>query len=264
MENEEEGSLYIVDLRKQHMSKIEKAIANNNGLYEAVFRNFKISSQKNENIWYSLEKVPPLYSNLVTLSRNWVPDTIFEQIDKKSERDRWNEWSIKDSFAVLNLEKIGLKKLFDAKWMYLEDSKFKPSENLRINFEIVSDENGLRDWKSAWGSYEEGEDLADQIFDSSLLFDKDIFLVAAYKNEKLESGCLVNRTDDVLGISNFFSPNQNYWSATIEFIKKAIGRNDIVGYESNLELIERLRSLGFDPLGDLSVWLKKSPETQTS
>src|SRR5215204_6002619 len=109
--------------------KLKKAILNNNDLYEAVCGAQNISFERTDAIRYALEKAPPLYSNLVTISENWQPDRVFDSINAEFERENWEKWSIKDSFAALDLEPHGFKKVFDARWLYLEAAKFTPLEN---------------------------------------------------------------------------------------------------------------------------------------
>jgi hypothetical protein len=72
------------------------------------------------------------------------------------------------------------------------------------------------------------------------------------------SSCLVNQTEDVLGIANFFSPVEDmlFWSDTISNIFSSIGRVEIVGFERT-ELANQLHNLGFQPMGDLIVWVKQ-------
>jgi hypothetical protein len=53
--------------------KLQRAIDNNHGLYEAIFASHGIRWNKNASSWYCIEKVPPLYSNLVTRSAAWRP-----------------------------------------------------------------------------------------------------------------------------------------------------------------------------------------------
>ena len=98
-----------------------------------------------------------------------------------------------------------------------------------------------------------------KFFMTDLLNDPKIYFVAGYKNEKIECGCLLNRTADVLGISNFFAPESNieYWSEIIKFIFDTIKLTDIIGYERK-DFSERLKDLGFEAIGNLTVWLRKS------
>ena len=90
-----------------------------------------------------------------------------------------------------------------------------------------------------------------------MLDDPDVRFIAGHKGDSLVSGCLVNASDDVLGISNFFGPDDSvdYWSAMIEFIRSDIRSADIVGYERESEKFE---GLGFESPGNLSVWVKRT------
>lgn len=236
--------------------KRQKAIRNNNDLYREIFAAQNIESGNTDTIWYCLEKTPPLYSNLVTISENWQPDKIFGEIDRKFEIEKWDEWSIKDSFGLLNLNRYGFAKLFNAGWIYLEAEKFTPKSESRIlRYEIVRSEDALARWKIAWDS---DERLGKQIFSAKLLDNPRVFFVAGYDDKKIVSGCFVNRTGDVLGVSNFFSPEKDsvYWSEIISFIFDTKGLLDIVGYERT-DLVKDLQALGFKSAGDLIVWLKR-------
>ncbi len=235
--------------------KIQQAIYNNNGLYEAIFANHQIKFKQTDFIRYSLEQTPPLYSNLVTISKDWKPDDIFGNIDIRYENEKWDEWSVKDSFGVLDLSEYGFTKLFEAQWIYLEAEKFKPyGTNGSLHYEIVTTENVLSAWRIAWDS---DEQLGKEIFNPKLLNNPKVYFVAGYDGKQIVSGCFVNRTDNILGISNFFAPDKDnkYWSETISFIFGSIGQRNIVGYERN-ELADTLQTLGFVVVGDLTVWLK--------
>jgi hypothetical protein len=235
--------------------KIQQAIYNNNGLYEAIFANHQIKFKQTDFIRYSLEQTPPLYSNLVTISKDWKPDDIFGNIDIRYENEKWDEWSVKDSFGVLDLSEYGFTKLFEAQWIYLEAEKFKPyGTNGSLHYEIVTTENVLSAWRIAWDS---DEQLGKEIFNPKLLNNPKVYFVAGYDGKQIVSGCFVNRTDNILGISNFFAPDKDikYWSETISFILGSIGQRNIVGYERN-ELADTLQTLGFVVVGDLTVWLK--------
>ncbi len=235
--------------------KLRKAIQNNNDLYKAIFKPHQIESHHNSSIWYYLEKTPPLYSNLVTLSEDWKPDEIFRQIDATYGVENWEEWSIKDSFQTLNLIEYGFKKLFDAKWLYLEVENFKPIQSdKKLNYKIVESEEILADWRKAWDT---NENLGKEIFKPKLLDDPKVRFIAGFEEQNLISGCFINETEHVLGISNFFAPDESieYWSGLVEFIFASFNFADIIGYERD-DLAKELQLLGFETIGDLTVWLK--------
>ncbi len=236
--------------------KLQKAICNNNDLYEAILSSQNIKSHKTNSIWYCLEKTPPFYSNLVTISKEWKPDKVFRNIDFNYEKEKWEEWTIKDSFAVLDLNKYEFTKLFDAQWMYLEVANFIQTEKTgNLPYEIVGNEETLSAWRLAWDA---DERIGKQIFSPKLLNNSKVYIVAGYQEEQIVSGCFVNKTGNVLGISNFFAPNKevHYWSDTISFILESVESLDIVGYERN-ELTDKLYLLGFEQIGNLTVWQKK-------
>lgn len=236
--------------------KIQKAISNNNDLYEEIFSHHQIKFHRARSVCYCLEKTPPLYSNLVTISKDWEPDEIFANIDFNYENEGWDEWSIKDSFAVLDLNKYGFTKLFDARWMYLEAAKFSAMRKRSgLRCELIKNESALAMWRLAWDS---DEQLGREIFNSRLLDNPKVYFVGGYADDRIISGCFVNRTEDFLGLSNFFAPGGkiDYLSDMVSFIFNSIERTDIVGYERK-KLVADLSVLGFEDTGKLSVWLKK-------
>lgn len=234
------------------LTQLQKCINNNHALYQAVFNRLGVSFNRNDSLWYSLERTPPLYSNLVTSSPEWRADDIFHEIDRRFAEEGWDEWSIKDSFGVLDLTPYGFTKLFDARWIYLEVSKFEPvEEKTGLRYEIVDSVEAFENWLLAWDA---DETLGRRIFDYELMWD--LLFIAGYRGDEIVSGCIINPSDGVRGISNFFAPEVSikYWSEMIEFIRDNVGSVDIVGYERNLE---RLRELGFESPGNLSVWVKQ-------
>jgi hypothetical protein len=243
--------------------KLRKAIRNNCGLYEAVFGSRGIGFRSTDDVWYSTAETPPLYSNLITLSESWKPDDVFRGIDLNYEKEGWEKWSIKDSFAALDLRGAGFKRLFDARWLYLEAARFKPAgEGRRLRYEILNGEDALSAWRAAWDS---DESLGRMIFDARLLRDPRVHFVAGYGERGIESGCLINRTDDVLGVSNFFSPGERvaHWSDIVGFVFDAVEPADLVGYE-RLAAAGELRALGFESVGNLTVWVKREVLRVTS
>jgi hypothetical protein len=67
---------YLALLLKFMDEQLRKAIRNHNDLYGAVFSSLHISFQETNAVWYSLEKAPPYYSNLVTRSPTWQTDEV--------------------------------------------------------------------------------------------------------------------------------------------------------------------------------------------
>ena len=235
--------------------KLKIAILNNNDLYEAVFSAQNMSFLRGRSICYCLEKTPPLYSNLVTVSEKWQPDETLSLIVDNFKRENWEQWSVKDSFAVLDLETFGFRRLFDANWFYLAAARFTPVSNrLGMSYKIVENEKVLTEWRRVWDS---DERLGRKIFQPAMLDDPNVRFVAGEDGEKIVSGCLINKTAGILGISNFFAPAQNieYWSDIIAFVHESIEFTDIVGYQRT-DCLQKIQPLGFETTGDLTVWLR--------
>ena len=237
--------------------KRSKAIQNNLDLYKIILGSHQVESFETDDLWYCLEQTPPLYSNLITKKETWTPDSIFEAIDQIYLTKRWAEWAVKDSFGTLNLTGYGFLKLFDAQWIYLPFKNFKTRNDPRIQFKIANNEDGLLKWIIAWESGE-AESIGNKIFKSTMLSNPNVYFLTAYQGTQIVGGCLVNRTGNVLGISNSFGPESDirYWSGLISFVLENIAPLDIVGYFGN-DLLHLLMSLSFEAVGNLSVWLTK-------
>jgi hypothetical protein len=242
--------------------KRQRAIANNIGFYEELFRSNNIRFCKTNTVFYTTQKALPLISNIVTRSRGWQPDDHFQQIDKAAKNFAWDSWSIKDSFSVLNLSRLGFEKLFHATWFYLEGSAFKRSENsASLRWDLIRGRRELAAWRLAWNKNESGGNVADLIFGDRLLENPRMRFIAGYEGESLVAGCILNRTEPVFGISNFFATDDSAatWSGIIEFIRTSVTSNDLVGYEQAPMIDRSLAGLGFEQVGDLAVWIKKTP-----
>jgi hypothetical protein len=237
-------------------NKRKKAINNNLALYKAVFSSHDKQLQVTEDVYYLEEKTPPLYSNLVTRTASWTPDEEFKTIDQNCSVQGWKEWSIKDSFQCLDLTGFGFEKLFDSKWLYLEATNFvKPDLPLSIDFRVANNNSDLLSWIETWG---EGLELGKQIYNEKLLTNPDIIFVTGYVNEKPKYVALLNKSDDVVGISNFFVPEntREIWTELISWVHGEFGKVDIVGYEDT-DMLSKIASLGVEEVGDLTVWIKK-------
>lgn len=239
------------------MKDKQKLASNNNlALYQAVFAAHNKTLELNDDIYFLPVKTPPLYSNLATRNKDWRPDEIFQQIDKLAKEENWQDWSIKDSFQCLDLTKFGFEKLFDSQWIYLESNDFSSLDTPdHIDFKMIESENDLQLWIEVWG---EGVELGNQIYNKDLLENSDVKFVIGYVDSKPIYVALLNKSDDVIGVSNFFISEKTeiVWSDLVKFIQNQFGLVDIVGYE-DAETVSKIKSIGFESVGNLTVWLKK-------
>ncbi|HVG49902.1 MAG TPA: hypothetical protein VM899_17395 [Rubellimicrobium sp.] len=240
------------ELQGSDMSDLlQKAIDNHVGLYRTILSHLGIDWRIEPDLAYTGEKAPPYYSNAVSRSEQWRPDQRFQRIAEAATANGWTDWSIKDSNDVLDLAPLGFGRLLRASWIHLDAARLQPiSHDLR--FELVAEEEGLVRWRAAW---DPDLQLGQLLFGPELLNDPDLAFVAGYDGDRLVCGCLVNRTGDVLGVSNFFVSGEPRarWAAMVSFIIGRLGRTSLVGYARNAPLAD-LQAIGFEPIGSLSVW----------
>src|SRR3569832_497011 len=93
--------------------ELEQAVANNNDFYDAIFSARGIEFSRTDEAWFTLHRALPLNSNIVTCSIDWKTDSVFHAIVERARQEAWATWSIKDSFAVMQLEQRGFQRLFD-------------------------------------------------------------------------------------------------------------------------------------------------------
>jgi hypothetical protein len=229
--------------------KRNKCIRNSEGLYASVFKAHGIDLKRNEELYYSTEKVPPLNSNVCTKSPLWHPDEIFTEIRARAEKEKWESWSIKDSFACLPLKEYGFEKLFDAQWLYIPAKTSHLREPHGLSFEPVLSDADLERWVRLWGEEE-------NLYTSIMLGDPDLFFVIGREDGEERCAALLNRTDDVIGVSNFFPQSKiaERWSDLLHYIYEAWGPIDVVGYERK-EILDALLPLGAENAGDLTIWI---------
>ncbi len=251
-------------MKLSNKEKLDLAIKNNINLYETIFKSNKVEFTKTRELFYSFRKTPHLHSNIITVSKKWQPELNFKKVDENYRKEKWDEWTIKDSFKELKLEDFGFKKLFDAEWLYLKTDNFLlKKKNTNIFYHIIRDEKYLEKWIIAWNN-QEREKFGKKTFKKILLKNKDLYFIAGFnKNKKLISGGLVNRKGKTLGISNFFSSKREIedFSNLTAFIIHSIKCSAIVGYE-RLEMSKKLRKIGFNAVGQLRVWIKKRKITK--
>jgi hypothetical protein len=235
--------------------RIIRAARNNAELCDAVCRAHGNPGEFHDEMWLNRRQVPRFYPNAGTLAEPSQQQLAL--IDDLTASRLPPGWALKDSFAKLDLESRGFRMLFDAEWIYLPASRIKDIAAARTSarWEIVRDEAALAEWESAWCKAS-GDSSKDRVFLPWLLQEKEIAIVAGYRDERIVAGAIANRSDDVVGWSNFFAPAAEMRDRAAESLA-AIGGVfaglPIVGYEHGDDL-RNACVLGFESLGPLRVW----------
>ena len=146
-------------------------------------------------LWATRLGAPRLYPDVVTLAGPASAKPQHEAIVALTEGGRPGGWSIKDSYAALDLSPLGFRPLFDARWIAYRAAA--PRDPTTLRWRRVGDAPGLADWNAAWGE--------DAPFRPSLLVNDDVAFLAAHHGDALVGGAILNRGAGVIGVSNVFA-----------------------------------------------------------
>ncbi len=234
------------------------AARNNAELCDAVCRSHGNPGEFHDDMWLNRQAVPRFYPNAGTLTAH--SHRQFDLIDELLAARLPSGWAVKDSFCTLDLASRGFQILFGAEWIYLPVSRMKDiASRTSARWEIVRNDLAQAEWESAW-SRSAGDTSEDRIFLPSLIDDKDIAMVACYRDGHIAAGAIANRSDGVVGWSNFFAPAAemlDHAVASLATITRVFPGLPIVGYEHGEDL-RNAHPLGFESLGPLRVWTFQS------
>ena len=233
-----------------------RAARNNAEWCDAVCRAHNNPGEFHDDIWLNRNAVPRFYPNAGTLAE--PSPRQFALIDELIAARLPPGWAVKDSFSMLDLESRGFRMLFDAEWIYLPVSRIKDIASARASarWEIVRTDLALAEWESAW-SEAAGDTSNDRIFLPPLLDNKDVAMLAGFRDRNIVAGAIANRSDDVVGWSNFFAPAIEMFdhaAASLATIAGVFPDLAIVGYEHGDDL-RNAHSIGFESIGPLRVWI---------
>ena len=237
--------------------RLIRAARNNAEWCDAVCRAHGNSGEFHDDIWIGRHPVPRFYPNAGTLAEPSPRQLAL--IDELIAARLPSGWAIKDSFSMLDLESRGFRMLFDAEWIYLPVSRIKDVARTSARWEIMRNDLALAEWESAW-SRSAGDTSEDRIFLPSILENKDVAVVAGFRDGHIVAGAIANRSDDVVGWSNFFAPASEMFDdavASLATIVRVFPGLPIVGYEHGDDL-RNAHSLGFESIGSLRVWMFQS------
>lgn len=241
------------------LSKVELAVLNNIRWYEAMFAAHGLASETNGSVWRSHETPPPFYSNLVVLAPATTVADIRGYAIEIERQPRPDGWSLKDSYACLELAPLGYTALFRADWIWREATQAgAPVINPRLAWVRLVTPSSLAEWERAW--WGDAEDTSGAFrarqFPESLLGNPDCAFFAGLLRGQIVAGGIANRSPGVVGLSNVFAPREfleESWSALTVSISATFAGAPIVGYERGTDL-NVAESVGFARIGKLCVW----------
>jgi hypothetical protein len=234
---------------------VAEAARNNAAWCDAVGSAHGSPGESSRSHWLSRAAMPPGYPNLVTLGPELEP-----ALAAARELDRARPsaaWAVKDSFAVLPLAQAGFRLLFAAEWIVRSALPWRPRERSPGDRWLrVQSEPALAAWEAAWGE-SRGRP---RVFPPALLLRSEVAIMAVLGAEgSIAAGVIANRSEGVVGISNFFANGEARASLRATCIDAAIDAFPglpLVGYELGRDLLES-QALGFERLGSLRIWARQ-------
>jgi hypothetical protein len=237
-------------------SRVELAARNNAIWCDTVCRAHGIPGEFHEEMWLNRQPVPRFYSNMVTLSGQ-ARGAQLAQL-QALETQLTGPWSIKDSFACLDLAPLGFRPLFDATWLWHEPSHTFPGIHIPgVNWSRVESGRELAEWEAAWNGEPAGG--YPRIFLPALLSDPDVLFIAAYQAREIAAGAIANYTDEVVGLSNIFVRAGDaavFWEGFLNMTRELFPGLPVVGYERGPGLALAQRA-GFRLLNPMRVWIRQ-------
>ena len=235
--------------------------ARNNAIWcDTVCRAHGIPGEFHAQLWLSRQPVPRFYPNAVTFANPVAGSAQLAHMQQLLGESLPASAGVKDSFCTLELAPLGFQKLFEATWLWRESRPQLDRAVAQVDWFRVRDADELGEWELAWNGRSAGELAVPpvRVFPPALLADPNIVFIAALMNKRIVAGAIANRTDDVVGLSNVFAPDNaaaRFWPGCVGAAMDAFVGLPLVGYESGGELAIA-RSLGFEAVGPLRVWVR--------
>ena len=205
------------------------AVRNNVEWCDAMCRAHGIAGEADDDAWIWPVRTPPYYPDAVTLRPSGSAAAVLARIDAGPG------CSIKDSFATLHLP--GFEVIVEGSWLYRPSGPARGAEWSAVTA------SELPEWERAWGEPR-------GLFVPALLANAQF--VAARSGGRIVAGAILNRSDDVVGISNVFGGD---WAGAAATAARLYPGMPLVGYAAGDDLAAASRQ-GFEVVGPLRVWMR--------
>jgi hypothetical protein len=242
-------------------SRLELAARNNAIWCDTVCRAHGVPGEFLPAVWLNRNQPPPYHSNLIVLSASSDPAKTIGYIRELIDLPLPGKWSVKDSFATLELEPLGFEVLFEATWIWLDPASREPDRSSPgIQWNRINSPADLADWVTAWSGNTLNSEAVGRPaqFPGSMLEDRQVAFFAGCQGREIAAGGIANRTDGVVGLSNVFvnaGDAQAAWAGLVNRVQLAFPGLPMLGYERSRAL-EFALACGFEPVGNLRVWIR--------
>lgn len=239
----------------------ELAILNNVYWYRAMFQAHQLASVVDDLMWRSEASPPPFHSNLVVLSPAVDMSRVRERL-KALEHTLAAGFSMKDSFANLDLAGAGYEVLFEANWIWHEPTHER-STGARDAWVSITAPEDLAAWEDAWWGDARNSlsGPTGRQFPASLLESPHHRFFAKLDGKTIVAGAIANRSPGAIGLSNAFrlnAPVFDDWTGLMQCASEHFPGVPMVGYERG-EALDQALAAGFVTCGALRIW-QRSPQ----
>jgi hypothetical protein len=234
----------------EQRSRARIAARNNAEWCDIVCRTHGILGRFDLDAWVAPRRTPPYYPDAVTLERSADGERILERIDTTT-----SGCSIKDSFATLDLSASGFEVMHEAEWIHRGPRPAPATDDSGTTWVPLTTPGELEAWEAAWS----GDGGPTDLFRAALLDDLSVTILGGVAGGSIVAGAVLNRTADVVGISNLFTTGGDLdgaWTGCLGYLELASPGSAVVGYEAGDELAAAHRQ-GFESVGPLRVWLMR-------
>lgn len=233
--------------------RAQQAALNNASWCDAVCSAHARPGCFDDGLWWHGGPVPRFYPNVVTLEA--VPADVMARVEALLATRHAAAWSLKDSFACLDLGALECRELFAARWLWRAAVSADAQAPIGPCWRRVTEAAELIDWERAWAA---GSPPAERVFLPPLLNDASNAVIAFERDDKVVAGVMAHRAAGVVGVTNLFVPDEDadrYRRACLDAAAAVFPGLPLVCYEIDAEalLFERL---GFESVGRLRVWIR--------
>ena len=219
------------------------AVLDNAALCVAIWRAHGLEVHRRDGLVMCSGHPPKFYPNAIAVDAMADPEAQSLALARLAAESGARGVSVKDGFQRLDLTPHGYTRLFEAEWIHrAPGSTVSPA----LDWRLVETADDLAAWEAAWRGRGEASQA---IFKSSLLADESLGIFAGWRGEAIVAGVVLTPTDTVVGVSNVFGDH----AEAVAIAGQVFPGRDLVGYERD-ERLQAARTLGFEPVGGLTVW----------
>ena len=218
--------------------RLRRAVDASIGWYEDIFATHGIGSMLADGLWSALAGPPPLHSDAVTVEPTVHAEQVVERLADRRHA------GVKDSFSTIDLSSHGFSLLFAATWIHREPATPGPTP-----WRVVRTAEELAAWNAGWDTAE--------VLVPALLERAHFALLERRVDDAVTAGAVARLGSGTIDVSNVHGIGDHAvdWAELARGIATVFPDRPIVGYEGGADLEASIAG-GFDPVGDLRVWVR--------